>query len=78
MQQSQICGIRRNISSQVGNSVELICRSRRKESIHRGILEGAYGSLFTVKILVDGIEQRLSYTYTDVLTHSVTIKPMHK
>lgn len=78
MHQSTIYGIKRIISAQVGKNVELVCRSRRKESIHRGVLEGAYGSLFTVKVLVDGIEQRVSYTYTDVLTRSVIVKPLPK
>ncbi len=73
---SPLGGIRASIAERVGTPVELTCRSRRKELIHSGVLEGAYGSLFTVRVLVDGTEQRLSYTYSDVLTNCVTVKPL--
>lgn len=73
---SPLGGIRAAIEARVGSPVELTYRSRRKESTHSGVLEGAYGSLFTVRVLVDGTEQRLSYTYSDVLTNCVTVKPL--
>ena len=66
--------IRSNISQLVGAPVELTCRARRKESIKQGVLEGAYGALFTVRVAADGRDMRVSYTYTDVLTNAVSVR----
>lgn len=76
MHQTSLYSIREAISSRVGSPVELVCRSRRKEHVHQGVLEGAYKSLFTVCVTIDGTEQRLSYMYSDVLTNCVTVKPL--
>ena len=72
----QLIAIKKSIQKSVGSPVILICRSRRRERKSRGLLEGAYGSLFTVKTVVDGSEVRQSYTYSDILTHAVTIRPV--
>ena len=66
--------IRRQMEASVGSSVELTCHNRRKLLTRRGVLEGAYGSVFTVVVRENDIEQRLSYTYCDILTQSVTVR----
>jgi uncharacterized protein Veg len=71
-----LCSIRQAIATNVGHDVELTCRNRRKESVRRGVIEGAYGSLFTVIVCVDGQQRRLSYTYCDILTKSVIVRPL--
>lgn len=69
-----LTAIRKNITCAVGHRVELTCRSRRKESKHLGVIEGAYASLFTVRVDSGAEELLLCYTYTDVLTSHVTVK----
>ena len=66
--------IRESIQKNVGSNVELIYRSRRKEKLQKGVIEGAYTSLFTIVVQVDGEYQRFSYTYADVLTNAVSLK----
>ena len=74
MQKTALTSIKETLQKNIGSNIEFICRSRRKESFHKGILDGAYQSLFTVSIVVDGQNQRLSYTYADILTQAVSIK----
>jgi uncharacterized protein Veg len=69
-----LSAIRKRMSEYVGSNVELICHNRRKLLTRHGVLEGAYGSVFTVMVCENDIEQRLSYTYSDVLTNSVTVR----
>lgn len=67
--------IRDHLVSFVGEEVHITANhGRRKRSSMNGVLEGTYNSLFTV--LVPGPPpSRLSFTYCDVLTHSVVIQP---
>lgn len=68
--------IRDGIKKFVGEDIELILINRRKHSLRHGRLEGAYNSLFTVAIEIEGTTQHYSYTYCDILTKKVFIRPM--
>lgn len=67
--------VRRALESNIGERVMLKAnRGRRKTFIKEGIIEDAYSNVFTVVIDVDSrAVQRLSYTYSDVLTSNVEL-----
>jgi len=71
----ELNAIRTAMENRIGETVELHCYSRRKVSRHVGVLEGAYNAVFTVLVLTEDGPRRMSYTYADVLTKSITIKP---
>jgi uncharacterized protein Veg len=72
---SELNAIKISMENRIGETVELHCYSRRKVSKHIGVLEGAYKAVFTVLVLTEDGPRRLSYTYADVLTKSITIQP---
>ncbi|MGI6150493.1 MAG: Veg family protein [Christensenellales bacterium] len=71
----ELNAIKAAMENRIGETVELHCFSRRKVSKHVGVLEGAYNAVFTVLVVTEDGPRRLSYTYTDVLTKSILIKP---
>lgn len=71
----ELNAIRADMENRIGETIELHSYSRRKVSKHVGVLEGAYNAVFTVLVLTEDGPRRLSYTYADVLTKSITIKP---
>jgi len=70
----ELNAIKAAMELRVGETIELLCYSRRKVSRHIGVLEGAYKAVFTVLISTDEGPRRLSYTYADVLTKSIMVK----
>ncbi len=74
----ELNAIKTAMGLRIGETVELHCYSRRKVSRHIGVLEGAYNAVFTVLVVTEDGPRRLSYTYTDVLTKSILIKPAQK
>lgn len=74
----ELNAIKTAMGLRIGETIELHCYSRRKVSRHIGVLEGAYNAVFTVLVITEDGPRRLSYTYTDVLTKSILIKPAPK
>jgi uncharacterized protein Veg len=70
----ELNAIKAAMELRVGETVELLCYSRRKVSRHIGVLEGAYKAVFTVLVPTEEGPRRLSYTYADVLTKSIMVK----
>ncbi len=67
--------VRRALESNIGERVMLKAnRGRKKTFIKEGIIEDTYPNVFTVVIDIDSrAVQRLSYTYSDVLTSTVEL-----
>lgn len=67
--------IKRNIKSFIGSKVKLeAAKGRNKTTVDEGIIENVYPSIFIIQ-LYEGSEpsRKVSYSYTDILTHSVEI-----
>lgn len=67
--------IKQALEANVGKKVTIQANGGRKKIIERsGLLEGIYPSVFTVKLDKDEYSiERLSYSYTDVLTETVKL-----
>lgn len=67
--------IKKSIKSFVGSKVKLqASKGRNKTTVDEGIVENVYPSIFIIQ-LYEGAEpsRKVSYSYTDILTHSVEI-----
>ena len=71
---NDITCVRKDIARFIGSKVKLeSAKGRQKSVVNRGTIEKVYPSIFT--ILLDELPQRtISYSYTDVLTNSVSIE----
>lgn len=70
--------VREDISTYVGSRVRLKANKGRRKYIEReGILQNTYPSIFVVKVDNDlyNHSRILSFSYTDLLTHSVELYP---
>ncbi|MGJ9385884.1 ABC transporter permease [Salipaludibacillus neizhouensis] len=67
--------IKEALQANVGKKVKIQANGGRKKMIERsGLLEGIYPAVFTVKLDRDQHSvERLSYSYTDVLTETVKL-----
>ena len=70
--------IKSDLTDNVGHKVRLTAKKGRKQIVTReGVIESTYPSIFTVKLDNQSefftSEQRVSYSYTDVLTKSVEL-----
>jgi len=66
--------IRRSLESHVGRQICLRAhRGRRKILEKTGILENTYPSIFVVRIDESNYNQRLSFSYADILTETVEL-----
>jgi uncharacterized protein Veg len=67
--------IKQALEANVGKKVTVQANGGRKKIVERsGLLEGIYPSVFTVKLDKDEYSiERLSYSYTDVLTETVKL-----
>jgi len=63
--------IRQYVVACVGRDVELVCSERRRTQCARAVIVGAYPTVFTL-LCEDG--RRVSYTYADLFTRSVSIR----
>lgn len=70
-----ILDIKNSIDCHVGNRIVLKANGGRKKTIKRsGILKETYPSVFIVELDQDKHNfERVSYTYTDVLTENVQV-----
>lgn len=70
-----ISQIKNDIKRSIGSKVKLeASKGRNKTTVDEGIIESVYPSIFTIQLL-DGSapSRKVSYSYTDILTHSVEI-----
>lgn len=66
--------IRKKLESHLGERIKLRAnRGRRKTYEKEGILESLYPSIFIVRVDENNYFQRLSFSYTDVLTETVEL-----
>lgn len=67
-------GIKENLDSFVGKRISLRTNKGRKQVIEEnGILEKTYPHIFVVKLEENLSQQRVTYSYADVLTETVEI-----
>ena len=78
MDRNSISQIRKEMERCVGKRIQLKANKGRKKTIIReGIIENVYPSIFTVSFENEFSSPRMvSYSYTDILTHTVEIKLM--
>ncbi|WP_078593262.1 biofilm formation stimulator Veg [Evansella clarkii] len=67
--------IKRSLDENVGKRITIQANGGRRKTIERsGLLEGTYPSVFTIKLDQDEYAvERVSYSYTDVLTETVKL-----
>ncbi len=66
--------IRKKLESHLGEKIKLRAnRGRRKTYEKEGILESLYPSIFIVRVDENNYFQRLSFSYSDVLTETVEL-----
>lgn len=71
--------IRRSLESHVGQKIRLRAHRGRRKTLEKvGVLENTYPSIFVVRIDEPNYNQRLSFSYADVLTETVELTLMHK
>ena len=76
--QNDLSKIKSDLTDNVGHKGRLTAKKGRKQIVTReGVIESTYPSIFTVKLDNQSefftSEQRVSYSYTDVLTKSVEL-----
>lgn len=71
-----ITDIRHSLETQVGQRLTLRANGGRRKTIERsGVLEETYPAVFIVKLDPESNSfERVSYSYTDVLTESVELR----
>ncbi|CAH1850498.1 Veg family protein [Convivina intestini] len=66
--------IKSRLDAHIGEKVTVISQAGRKKVTERsGILRSTFPSLFVVELSDDTQFDRASYSYADILTHSVNI-----
>lgn len=71
--------IRRSLESHVGQKIRLRAHRGRRKTLEKvGVLENTYPSIFVVRIDEPNYNQRLSFSYADVLTETVELTLVHK
>jgi uncharacterized protein Veg len=75
MPKATIMDIRREVENYLGRRVKLEAHKSKKKLYQKeGVIENAYPSIFTVRVQEDKRkEQKLSFSYSDLLTQSVKI-----
>lgn len=66
--------IRRNLELHVGQQICLRAHQGRRKILEKtGILENTYPSIFVVRVDEPNYNQRLSFSYADILTETVEL-----
>ncbi|NTW72936.1 MAG: Veg protein [Eubacteriaceae bacterium] len=67
--------IKEGLEGYVGHRVRLrASKSRKRVMVKEGIIEGIYPSIFVITIEEENrIPRKLSYSYSDLLTHNVEL-----
>lgn len=77
MSQSDIMKVKSSLDKNIGNKVKIRSnRGRHKIDVAEGIISETYPSIFLVEIIndVDDTTQKISFSYTDVLTKDVQMQ----
>jgi len=77
MSQSEIRKVKLSVDKNIGNRVKIRAnRGRHKIDISEGVIRETYPSIFLVEIdnEVDDTTQKISFSYTDVLTKDVQMQ----
>lgn len=70
-----ISAIKSELQEKIGEEIKLVAQKGRKRTTEqRGVLTDLYPSIFVVELdPTENNYERVSYSYTDVLTHSVEV-----
>lgn len=77
MSQSEIKKVKLSVDKNIGNRVKIRAnRGRHKIDISEGVIRETYPSIFLVEVdnEVDDTTQKISFSYTDVLTKDVQMQ----
>lgn len=71
-----LASIKKTLDGQIGREIKLTAQAGRKKTTERkGILTETYPSVFVVELdQEENAVERVSYNYTDVLTHAVEVE----
>jgi len=71
-----IDSIKEQLDENLGNEIKVVAQTGRKKTTERkGILSDTYPAVFVVELdQEDNSFERVSYSYTDVLTNSVDVQ----
>lgn len=75
---SDITNIRNQVEGFIGNRVQIKANKGRKRIVVKeGYVENTYPSIFVVNVHNQQMDnyRKESYSYTDILTHNVELKP---
>jgi len=78
MDKNSIAQIRKEMECCVGQKIQLKAnKGRKKTFVKEGVVEHAYPSIFTVRFEnAFNDTRKVSYSYTDILTNTVEIRPV--
>lgn len=77
MSQSDIKRVKSSIDQNIGSKVKIRAnRGRHKIDVTEGVIRETYPSIFLVEVnnLLDETTQKISFSYTDVLTKDVQMQ----
>lgn len=77
MSQSDIMKVKSSLDKNIGNRVKIRAnRGRHKIDVAEGIISETYPSIFLVEIInkIDDTTQKISFSYTDILTKDVQMQ----
>ena len=77
MSQADILRVRSSVDQNIGNKVKIRAnRGRHKNDVTEGIIRETYPSIFLVEVenKLDDTTQKISFSYTDVLTKDVQMQ----
>ncbi|MDR3157145.1 MAG: Veg family protein [Lactobacillales bacterium] len=71
-----IYGIKNSMKNRIGSPIQVIAQTGRKRQVERkGVLSEVYPSLFVVNLDQEENQfERVSFSYSDVLTSTVEVK----
>lgn len=74
MAKNSLWQIRKDLESHVGEKIQLRANRGRRKTLEKvGVLENTYPSIFIIRIDEPNYNQRLSFSYADVLTETVEL-----
>lgn len=77
MSQSDIRKVKLSVDKNIGNRVKIRAnRGRHKIDVTEGVISETYPSIFLVEVInaLDDTKQKISFSYTDVLTNDVQMQ----
>lgn len=78
MERIDIEEIRASVQNNCGNMVEIrLDRGRNKVDVEKGVIKGAYSSIFTIQLDDESDEKPnriLSFSYTDIITKDIRMR----